>query len=256
MPNPPTRIRSVSKAVHILLFIAREGDAGVSARQVAGGLGLPVATTYHILNTLQAEGMLAKDTRKAFHLGPAARTLADAFGRRPGPPEYLTVPLRELAAETGETAYLSGWEFDDATVLATVEGSHAVRVMGLHTGLSGAAHARASGKVFLAFAPPLARERYLNDHPLEPLTPRTIVDPEVFARELEDVAKHGYAIDREEFTLGVSCVAAPVVEEGTVMHAYTVSVPVDRFERERETLITAVLKAARSARAAEVEVSA
>jgi IclR family transcriptional regulator, acetate operon repressor len=254
--SPPTRIRSVSKAVQILLFIAREGDDGVSARQVAETLGLPIATTYHLLNTLQAEGMVAKDARKAYHLGAASRLLADAFARRPGPPEYLLGPLRTLAAETGETAYLSGWERDDATVLATVEGTQAVRVMGLHTGFSGAAHARASGKVFLAFAPPAVRERYLRDHPLEPLTPRTIIDPEAFGRELGGIAKRGYAVDREEFILGVSCVAAPVIDGGTARYAYTVSVPIDRFARQRAHLITAVLAAARAARAAEVEASA
>lgn len=254
MTNPPTRIRSVSKAVQVLLFIAREGDAGLTAKQVAVALGLPVATTYHLLNTLHADGMLAKDARRSFHLGPAAWTIADAFSRRPGPPEYLMVPLRALAADTRETAYLSGWEFDTATVLAAVEGSHAVRVMDLQTGFSGAAHARASGKVFLAFAPPAVRDRYLQHHPLEPLTPRTIVDPDVFARELETITKRGYAIDREEFTLGVSCIAAPVVEDatGSIRHAYTVSVPVDRFERDPEALITAVLRAARSARTADI----
>lgn len=255
MTSPPTRIRSVSKAVQILLFIAREGDAGVSARQVAVALGLPVATTYHLLNTLHADGMLAKDAGRSFHLGPAAWTIADAFARRPGPPEYLMVPLRMLAAETGETAYLSGWEMGAATVLAAVEGRHAVRVMGLQVGFSGAGHARASGKVFLAFAPAAVRDRYLQEHPLEPLTPRTIVDAEVFARELETVAKRGYAIDREEFTLGVGCIAAPVLDDatGAVAHAYTVSVPVDRFERDLEALITAVLRAARSARTAHVD---
>ena len=174
--SAPTRIRSVAKAIQILMFLSEENE-GATARGVAEALGLPVATAHHLLNTLQAEGMLAKDSFRRFHLGPAVGALTDAFSRRPAPPEYLIEPLRDLAAETGETAYLSGWQHDEAVVLATVEGSHAVHVKGLHTGFTGFTHARASGKLFLAFADPEVREGYLARGPLEARTPHTIVDP-------------------------------------------------------------------------------
>ena len=140
-------------------------DEGVSAKHLADALGFPIATTHHLLNTLQAERMVSKDSDRRYHLGSMVGALADAFQRRPGPPEWLLGPLRALAASTGETAYLSGWHHDEATVLATVEGSHAVRVHGLHTGFAGSAHARASGKVFLAFSDRDERERYVVEPP-------------------------------------------------------------------------------------------
>jgi IclR family acetate operon transcriptional repressor len=58
---------------------------------------MPIATTYHLLNTLVSEGLLAKDSGRRYHLGPQIGVLADAFRRRLVPPEYLLVPLRELA---------------------------------------------------------------------------------------------------------------------------------------------------------------
>ena len=251
----PTRIRSVAKAIQILMFLSEESE-GATARGVAEALGLPVATAHHLLNTLQAEGMLAKDSFRRFHLGPAVGALTDAFLRRPAPPGYLIEPLRELAAETGETAYLSGWQHDEAVVLATVEGSHAVHVKGLHTGFTGFTHARASGKLFLAFAHADVRENYLASGPLEARTPHTIVDPDALRQELKRVGKRGYSLDREEFTVGVSCVSAPVLESGVAVATYTVAVPTARFERDRAELTTAVLAAARSARAASGRASA
>jgi DNA-binding IclR family transcriptional regulator len=253
--SAPTRIRSVAKAVQILMFLSEESE-GATAREVADALGLPVATAHHLLNTLQAEGMLAKDSFRRFHLGPAIGALAEAFLRRPAPPEYLMEPLRDLANATGETAYLSGWQHDGAVVLATVEGSHAVHVKGLHTGFTGFAHARASGKLFLAFARPDVREGYMASGPLEARTPNTIVDPDALRQELKRVAKRGYSIDHEEFTLGVSCVSAPVLEGGVAVATYTVAAPTTRFARERAELTTAVLAAARAARAASGQASA
>lgn len=229
--------------MRILVRIAAS-DGGVSAKHVAEELGLPIATTYHLLNTLQAERMVSKDSDRRYHLGSMVGALADAFQRRPGPPEWLLGPLRSLAASTGETAYLSGWHHDEATVLATVEGSHAVRVQGLHTGFVGSAHARASGKVFLAFSDPRELERYVANHPLEALTPNTITTVPALKAELSRVVDRGYAIDLEEFTIGVRCVSAPVVAVGTARYAYTVSVPSDRFDRNRSALIEAVVSAA------------
>jgi IclR family acetate operon transcriptional repressor len=245
----------VSKAVRILLRVA-EDDDGASATEVSDALGIPVATTYHLMNTLLAERMLSKDASRRYHLGPSVGALTDAIQRRPGPPEWLLGPLRGLASETGETAYLSGWVHDDVTVLATLEGSHAVRVRGLHTGFTGHAHARASGKIFLAFSERSTRDRYLARHPLEPLTTNSITDTDLLHDELARIALQGYALDIEEFTVGVRGVSAPVLRDGIATHAYTVAVPSDRFERERPDLIEAVQRAAAASDSDESKVSA
>lgn len=240
------RIRSVVKAVNILLLVAEAGE-GRSAKEVSDALGLPIATAYHLLDTLAAEGMLAKDSRKRYHLGPRIGVLSEAFMRHPSAPEFLLTPLRRLAEETGETAYLSGWQHDEVVVLSNVEGSNAVRVRGLYIGFSGFAHARASGKLFLAYARPAVRERYLASHPLQARTPWTITDPDALAEELERVRDVGHAFDEQEFTIGVSGASAPVLSDGVVIATYTVSVPSDRFDAAREELLAAVQVAARTA---------
>jgi DNA-binding IclR family transcriptional regulator len=75
------------------------------------------------------------------------------------------------------------------------------------------------------------------------VTERTITDPGVFARELERVARDGFATEVEEFSPGVACVSVPVHRHGTLVGSYTISAPVERYRRQQEQFL-ACLRAA------------
>jgi IclR family acetate operon transcriptional repressor len=119
-----TRIRSVEKALAILMHVSRSPD-GARGTDVAAACNLPVATTHHLLETLRAADFLSKDSQRRYRMGPEVGALADAFMRETHLPESLMDALRGLAERTGETAYVSGWMHDDVVVLSTVEGSQA-----------------------------------------------------------------------------------------------------------------------------------
>ena len=150
--------------------------------------------------------------------------------------------MRSVAQVTGETAYVSTWSHGDVSIVAVAEGTRAVRVAGVMVGLRGAAHARASGKVLLAFGPPSRVAKYLQS-PLEQLTPSTIADRDTLLSALAGVREAGYAIDMEEFTVGVCCLAVPVVEDGYTISALTVSVPVERFVDTHQELVGLLTRA-------------
>jgi DNA-binding IclR family transcriptional regulator len=241
----PTRIRSVGKAVSILVWLAGQSEAR-TAKQIATALQLPIATAYHLLDTLAQDGMLFKDEHRHYHLGPSVGLLVDAFQRQNTPAEYLLAPLRRLAEATGETTYLSMADGLDVVVMASVEGSHAVRVRGLHVGFRGSVHARGSGKLMLAYAGDERIEAFL-DGGLAPRTPRTIVDPDALRAELAAIRARGYAFDEEEFTEGVSGVSAAVLQGDAPVAAYTISTPTERFRARRNDLTAAVVAAAAAA---------
>lgn len=244
--SPTTPIRSVEKALAILLHVSSSTD-GARGSDVATACNLPAATAHHLLETLRAAGFLSKDARRRYRMGPEVGALADAFMRQTHLPESLMMALRNLAERTGETAYVSGWMHDDVMVLSTVEGSQAVRVAGLHRGSQGEAHARASGKLLLSYSSSEVVEHYLNTHPLKAMTEHTITDRDDLLAELSAIRRRGYAIDLEEYAEGVSCVAAPLINDGVALLAYTVSAPWDRFRRNQRALTEAVLEAVRGA---------
>jgi len=158
-------------------------------------------------------------------------------------PGWMREALARLAYDSGETANICRWRNNDVEIVAVVEGRNAVRVAGHAIGLRGNAHARASGKVLLAFGPAARRQQYLA-RPLAELTPNTICSVSELEAELAKVTRQGYGLDREEFIPGVSCVSAPFRESDTISAAIAVTVPTARFRETCDELVAAVVAAA------------
>ncbi|WP_261770937.1 IclR family transcriptional regulator [Rhodococcoides corynebacterioides] len=247
MVKRSSHIASVSRAFTVMTMIA-DSAAPLSAKDLAAAVGTPLPTMYHMINTLLAENVLLRNGIGGYRLGPRLGILSDAYLEQGEPVALLETPLKEMAATTGETAYISAWRNGNIEVVATAEGHHAVRVMQLQRGAHGHAHARASGKLLLAYARPGLREQYLREHALDALTEHTIIDADELKDDLEKVRNRGYATDLEEFTADVSCLAVPVLINGRIIAAFTISSPTSRFERRREEMIAVALRTADDAR--------
>lgn len=240
--NAGTRIRSVARASQVLLWVAGQPH-GATAKEIGEAHGLALPTTYHLLNTLSDQGLLAKDLHRRYILGPSTAILAEAHLRGKAVPDNLLNGVRELARRTDETAYLADWGEYDIRVLASVEGRQIVRVAEVASGTYEHGHARANGKVLLAYAPADVRQAYLRTHPLVPVTKNTICDRAQLDQELERVRQRGYAYDHEEYAPGVCCVGAPLLQNGHIIAALGLSVPTERFEKRRAELTAMLLDA-------------
>lgn len=223
---------------------------GATAKEIAEAQGLALPTTYHLLNTLVDEGLLTKDVHRRYVLGRSIGILAQAYLRGKAVPEALLGGLRELTRRTEETSYLADWGGAEIRVLASVEGNHMVRVAEVSSGPYEYGHARANGKALLAHAPDEIREAYLRSHPLVPVTPNTIVDRDKFERELETIRQRGYAYDEEEFSAGVSCAAAPLLQGEHIIGSLGLSAPTERFKQNRAALTATLLDVVASLQAA------
>ena len=157
------RVQSVAKAANILFAVA-QSSKGLKPLEIVDRLGLSRQTTYHLLHTLVTLGMLTKAADNRFLLGLRIGALAEAFSRHLAAPERLLPYVRQLANETGETAYACGWWEGEIATLAVVRGRNAVQTAEVPHGNFSDAHARASGKLLLAFAESIKRERYLASH--------------------------------------------------------------------------------------------
>ena len=241
--NPGDIVQSVVRGLSILELVAGH-ELPLRAQDVAAFSGLRVATTYHLLNTLVHAGYLRKEDG-AFTLASKVAELYSQYDRHLRPSPASLAAIRRLAAVSEETAYVSRWYQGDVTIAGVAEGRRAVRVTGLHVGVSGHAHARASGKVLLAFGPHDRLEEYLARSPLEPRTNRTIVEPAALRKELDAIRQRRYSIDREEFVEGVCCLAAPVLDEtGTASLALTITIPATRFAEVHNTASSLLIREA------------
>jgi IclR family transcriptional regulator, acetate operon repressor len=241
------RLRTADRALSVLEHVANHpGDCTV--KEIAASLGLNLTTCYHLTNTLLARSYLLKSQTRTLRLGPAIGILSTA--RRSTIEEQekeLGLVLGGLARTTQETAYVCRWIDGEVIVQAVVEGPQPLRVAGLYVGMRGVPHCRASGKAILAHLPADQLDALLHGMSLTRNTPNTITDAKTLRAHLLTVRETGYAIDNEEFALGISCVAAPYFAADASIHgAVSVSVPVTRFRVARRRYIQAVVQAARS----------
>jgi len=141
--------------------------------------------------------------------------------------------LRKLVADLGETCNLAILKRGELFYLDRVEANWALRLH-LPPGTVLPPHCSASGKLLLAFKPAEERARLLENLPLEQFTHRTITDLHLLESELERIVSTGYAVDNEEYVLGVSCVAVPVkdpmgeVVAAIAVHAATARLPLNQ----------------------------
>ncbi|MCB1486070.1 MAG: IclR family transcriptional regulator [Bauldia sp.] len=239
------RVQSAERTISILLAVARS-SGGLKAKELSDQLNLPRQVTYHLVHTLLATGVLRKNERNRYVLGLAAAVIADGFQRQLVPTEHLAPRVRDVVEATGETAYASGWVDGQIVALTTARGLSPVQAVEVPQGYSGQAHARATGKLLLALLEPSAREAYLAANPLVPVTPATITSRDRLDREFDTIAEQGYALDNEEFSPGLCCLAVPVEGLGG-RFALCISVPTDRFRRNFDKNLAALKAAARIA---------
>lgn len=244
-------IQSVTRALNILEVLTKHPD-GLSVKDIAAQVGLNVSTTHHLVNTLEAENYVARLPNGTYGLGLAIPDLYRAFLQSFKPDARLLEAFKALAKTTRETTYISAWQNGNVVIQDIVEGSQALRVGGLHVGFVGHAHARASGKLMLAYLDEEHLDNYLSAHPMTALTPNTLHTAPKLKAHLKSVVEQGYAVDHEEFAEGVCCVAAPIfrTKGEPPMAALSISVPAWRFTQNEKDLISAVVNAARAASAA------
>lgn len=239
------RVQSVARAAEILLAIG-ESESGLTTNEISERVELNRQTTYHLIHTLSGAGLLTRDDGGRYVLGLRIGTLAEGFGRHLAPPERLGAHVRRIANETGETAYAAGWVEGEIVTLSVVRGQNAVSATAVPQGLAEDGHARASGKLLLAYAGSAVRNDYLSRHPLTQRTPYTITSLDRLEGEFEEIKRVGYATDREEFSLGLCCLAVPL-DGGGAPYALGLSAPSGRFAASFRTFLEVMARIAEHA---------
>lgn len=245
MKSKPTRIASVARSMELLVALAEAPSDVRNPRALSAASGIGLSTTYHLLNTFEDAGLVSRDMAGNYQFGPTFAYLANQYSKNDTLPAEIVTTVRRLAKDSGESAYFSMWRQGNIEMLISELGSNPVHVAVLPGRSRGVAHARASGKVLLALSDEDTVGQMLSP-PLESVTPHTITDPTELQKEFEETRRRGYAIERQEFQMGVGCISVPVHAYGRIYGAITLSVPIERLETGEEVLLNMVLQASQS----------
>lgn len=221
-------VQSLERAFGLLEAIARARQ-GIGLAELSKKVGLHNSTTFHLVKTMVALGYIRQDRDKRYRIGRALFALA-AGSLDEVELVSLAIPvLEDLTEATGESGHFAVRSGDSVVVIAKTSGSGAFQLTD-RVGVMRPAHGTALGKVLLAALTPGQLDRFLENHELAALTPKTITEPELLRQEIREVARTGVAYDDGEFNAEVRCVAVPVHDfTGQVVGALGVSGPIWRL---------------------------
>lgn len=237
-------IHSVDHAFDVLeAFRADEPELGVT--QLAKLLNLHKNNVFRILATLESRGYVEQNPRSGnYRLGLKAFEAGQAYLRHTSLLSVAHPQMEGLSSELRENTYLAVMRGDYVFYLDEIIADQTIQVIS-RLGTRVSPHCTATGKVFLAFLEDSQTENMLNTMDLERMTMHTITDKRKLRAEIKKVGEGGYAVDHEEWKLGLKCVAAPILDYyGKIQGTLSVSGPSDRLPEARmlEEVIPAVVK--------------
>ena len=238
-------VKSAARTLEVLERLAAAPERPTLG-QLARDLGIPKSSLRAILQTLEGRGWVETDaTGSRFGLGVRALLVGAAYVDSDDVVAVAADTLDRLAATFGETVHLARLDGTDIVYLAKRESRHSLRLFSA-IGRRLPAFATALGKALLAERGGEELRAAL-PHPLPKLTPNTLADPERLDRELALTRARGYAVDNEENTVGIRCLAVALPRATPPVDAISLSVPVVRLTPERERQMVEALLAAKAA---------
>jgi DNA-binding IclR family transcriptional regulator len=238
------RVQVLDRAFEILDLVA-EGGAEMSVTELAARLRLHMSTVHRLVMVLESKGFLERDGGGKCHLGHRVMQLGLAVLSRLDVADVARPHLRRLVAETGETAHVGVLRDGEVISIVNVQSSQTLRSPST-VGTRTPAHCTSLGKVVLAFSEIEDVNAFLRMHTLKFYTPNTITSATKFREELHNIRQRGFAIDNEEWEVGLRCLSAPVRDNsGEVVAAVSIAGPAFRIRNDRISKVSsAVMRAA------------
>jgi DNA-binding IclR family transcriptional regulator len=226
-------IQSVNHALDILEeFCKQQDELGVT--ELSKRLNLHKNNVFRLLATLESRGYIEQNkATENYSLGVKNLELSQAFTKQVGLLRQAKPVLEDLSKKCNETVYIAVARGNSAFYLDAIESKQIVKVAS-RVGSRLPIFTTSIGKVLIAYEPAEELERMIPKAGLTKYTKHTIVEKKKLIEHLKQVAKQGYAVDYEEYDIGVACTGAPIRDyTRRVVGAISLSGPSSRLTHER-----------------------
>jgi DNA-binding IclR family transcriptional regulator len=168
------------------------------------------STVHGITSALEELGVLVRDPlQKKYTVGYTLLELSRKAYRKMELRETARVPMEILMEKVGETVFLGIMNGDHITILDVVESHNEMKITS-PPGTRLPLLAGATGKVFLAQLEERKAKEIVQKMGLKRYTSKSVVDPKKFLKDVQEAKRMGYAIDDEEYLIGVRAIAVPI----------------------------------------------
>lgn len=238
-------IKSIDRAV-IILDCFKE-NTKLNITQIASMTGLSKSSAHDTVSTLVAHHFLEQNPHtKDYELGSKLFELGALYNMRNPLAKRASPYCEALSNKYRATVHLTTFEGPDVIYIGKFENPSVIvsasyigkRLPMVNTGV---------GKAILSQVTPEYLEEYVMNRPIPRPTPKSHKDYKSLLEDLIKTKERGYALDNEEVSLGLKCVAAPIFDNSTVIGAISVSYLAPQYTEEDIPMIAQdVMEAARN----------
>ena len=221
-------------------------ESSVPLNVLARASGIPKPTAHRVLRQMCNIGYVEREVGGSYRLTSKIRYLS-------GPPaerQLLAAGesiLEELHRQLDETVNLAVLRNTDVVYLRVLETRQSLRRV-VEANCVDPFHCTALGRAIVAHLPQDELNYLLaQKKDLEKLTTETVNDPIRLLEILDDVRRLGYAVERDETDIGVTCIGAPIFRNDRVIGAVSLSAPSARLRGGLENKAISAVKQTASA---------
>lgn len=227
-------VRAVARALSIFDAFTAERPL-LSLQELSDRLGMAKATTFRLVNTLEREGYLVRESDQRYGLSLKFTHLARLVHQGVNVRDVAVPLMREINRDVSETVTLNVRSGMERLVLEVVETPAPLMAI-VQRGESVPLLYGATGRILLCHMS--AEER----RAVYARAPRSFDVASVEA-ELETFRAQGYAITRNQRVEGVTAIAVPLYEDGVVRHCLAVTGPSVRIDPKERQIVARLLDA-------------
>jgi len=240
-------VQSVQRAGLIIEALANE-DPELGITELSRKTGLHQSTVHRLLSTLFNLNFIDKNpnTHK-YKLGLRLFELGSSVINNINVVKNAIPYMKELSKKYNEAVNLAKLDKDEIIYIHKIESSTTLK-LDLKLGSRHPAYCTGLGKALLAYLEEDELSFYLERVELKKFTSNTITHREKLKQELILIKQQGYSFDKEEYTEGVCCLAAPVRDyTNKVCAALSIAIPLVRLKSNEKTfMIKDIISAADS----------
>lgn len=235
--------RATGRVLDIFELLAGQ-ENGMNLTDICDVLGAPKSSLFPILHTLEERGYLKQERQtRCYRIGQMAYQIGNSYLRDSSGLDELEKLMEAVVAQCGEACHLAVLSGGDVLYLRKVDSPHAVR-MTSRVGIRLPAYGTGLGKALLTdYTLPMLQAMYPEG--LKALTSKTITDYAVLEQQLKESRKTGFSYESEESNLDICCIAVPLRKKGEIVAAFSVAVPVYRYDDTKKRQIEQALTIAK-----------
>ena len=224
------KIKSIEKVLNLLELLSDNKEMSIT--EIGKKLHMGLSTVYRILTTLKCRSYVIQNQHTLkYTLGIQSFILGSKVQSAMNLVNLVTPFLQKLSQHTNESINFAILEGRESACLSKIESPEVLRT-DIKIGARLPAHCTAVGKGLLAF---LSEREFTvlygkDNKKLYTPTPNSISSVMELKKCLKKIKRDGYAIDKEEFKIGINCLGVPILNnEGKSIAGISVTGPSSRF---------------------------